>query len=678
VARAVFRAGLLFACIAENSKFLAGFASGSSDPDATWWRIQMVPGGVTEIIWHFAGYFHFIDETMKDRFIYEDGAIKIRPDDYVLNLRDSTLEPDLEEFETDKIPPPGIETSDTFKPSESLYPGMYPIRNLRDTDTDSDSPGKIPMNLRPAAGGGGDMGHMLQRKITLSYESGGEQQLLEINQTNSNNDDDELLVVADSGVTQLHDIDIDATLQDMIDAAEAQTPDNLALPQGTAAAAEFIAARDTETAESGGDGDNSVAPGRYVNGERQDDVEPPAAPEEPAVSDLSAKGQWAELGGNESTNAALIVDLKEGTNTMIVLGDFFKTNAIVQTNCFIDDDQIDVAGGIPAFVIGDENKADNIAEFEQRPGVFFEISGYFAGLQWNVDVVQGNFYDINLVTQKNLLQDNDVAVLESENVHYEAHLGENEQLNLTQIFDGEIHYDLIVVLGSFHGANLIFQYNVLLDSDILKLLYGGEAGDTTSQSADSGQNVLLNDAAIVNYGDDTFASVDDELDDLLAALASQAGTLDPSFGWLVPGNGSGVLNVLYVTGDYYDINAIWQINVIADVDTAIQYLNGEPPADDGTLTQSASSGGNEASNDAVIVDVGSTSALVGGDVYQDTILVQANLVTDDQDKIVYGDPTQLVSEIVAFTGDDDPEPQTDLTDARAPILQDDTMGSILT
>ncbi len=641
----------------------------------------MVPGGVTEIIWHFAGYFHFIDETMKDRFIYEDGAIRVRPDDYVLNLKDNTLKPDLEQFETDKIPSPLIETSEDVKPSEILPPGLYPIRNLLETDTDTDSPGKIPMNLRPAMGGGGDhMGHMLQRKITLTYESGGEQQLLEIDQTNSNNDDDELLVAADSGVTDLHDIDIGETLQEMIDAAEGQTPDSLALPQqGTAAAAEFIAARDAETAESGGgsDGDNSVTPGRYVNGERQDETQPPATPEEPAVPDLAAKGQWAELGENDATNAALIVDLKEATNTMIVLGDFFKTNAIVQTNCFIDNDQIDVAGGIPAIVIGDGNKADNIAEFEQRPGVFFEISGYFAGLHWNVDVVQGNFYDINLVTQKNLLQDNDVAVLESENVHYEAHLGENQQLNLTQVFDGEIHYDLIVVLGSYHGANLIFQYNVLLDSDILKLLYGGEAGEATSQSAESGQNALLNDAAIVNYGDDTFAPVDEELDDLLAALASQAGTLDPSFGWLVPGNGSGVLNVLYVTGDYYDINAIWQINVIADVDTAIQYLNGQPPADDGTLTQSASSGGNDVGNDAVIVDVGSTSAQVGGEVYQDTILIQGNLVTDDQDKIVYGDPTQLVSEIVAFTAEEE-EPQTDVTDARAPILQDDTMGSILT
>jgi len=637
----------------------------------------MVPGGVTEIIWHFAGYFHFIDETMKDRFVYEDGGIRIRPDDYVINLKESTLKPDLNEFETDKIPF-ASETSDPVKPSESLRPALYPIRDLPETDTDSDAARKIPIKKFHSASAGGAEGHMVDRKIALNYESGGEQLLLEINQTNSNNDDDELLVVADSGVTDLHDIDIGATLQDMIGAAEAQTPDSLALPQGSAAAVEFIAARDAETAENGGSGDSSVTPGRYVNGERQDETQPPAAPEEPAVPDPSAKGQWAELGGNESTNAALIVDLKEGTNTMIVLGDFFKTNAIVQTNLFIDNDQIDVAGGIPALVIGDGNTADNIAEFEQRPGVFFEISGYFAGLQWNVDVVQGDFYDINLVTQKNLLSDNDVAVQESESAHYEAHLGENQQLNLTQIFDGEIKYDLIVVLGSFHGANLIFQYNVLLDSDILKILYGGEAGDTTSQSAESGQNALLNDASIVSYGDDTFAPVDEEYDDLLAALASQAGTLDPSFGWLVPGNGSGVLNVLYVTGDYYDINAIWQINVIADVDTAIQYLNGQPPADDGTLTQSASSGGNEASNDAVIVDVGSTSSLVGGEVYQDTILIQANLVTDDENKIVYGDPTQLVSEIVAFTGNDDTDQQTDATDTRAPVVQDDTMGSILT
>jgi hypothetical protein len=638
----------------------------------------MVPGGVTEIIWHFAGYFHFIDDTVKDRFIYEDGGVRMRPDDYVHNLKESVLRPDLPEFDTDKIKFRQDETPEDVKPADPLPPSLYPIGKFREPDTDTDDPSKIPMKkLHPVAAAAGGGLELVNKKITLSYENGGEQLLLEINQLNSIEDDDLLLANGNGDVTHLHDIDILETLQDMVDAAEGQTPDDLVLPQGTAAVAEFIAARDADMAESGGG--NVVAAGRYVNGERQDEAPPAETPEEPVVLDPTAIGQWGELGGNETTNAALVVDLNEGTNTMIVLGDFFKTNAIVQTNCFIDDDQIDVAGGIAALIIGDGNTADNIAVFEQRPGPFFEISGYFAGLQWNVDVVEGDFYDINLVLQKNLLSDNDVAVQESQSIHYEAVLGENQQLNLTQIFDGEIQYDLIVVCGTYHGANLIYQYNVLLDPDILKLLYGGEAGDATEQSAETGQNALLNDASIVTYGDDTFVALDmEQWGDILAALESQAGTLDPSYGWLVPGNGSGVLNVLYVTGDYYDINAIWQINVISDVDTAIQYLNGAPPPDDGTLTQSASTGGNEATNDAVIVDVGSTTAIVAGDVYEDTILVQGNLVTDDQDQIVHNDPMQLVSEIVAFTGDDDTEQQTDLTDANAPIVQDDTMGSILT
>ena len=41
----------------------------------------MVPGGVTETIWHFVGYFHNIDEVMKNRLVYEHGGVSLRPDD---------------------------------------------------------------------------------------------------------------------------------------------------------------------------------------------------------------------------------------------------------------------------------------------------------------------------------------------------------------------------------------------------------------------------------------------------------------------------------------------------------------------------------------------------------------------------------------------------------------------
>jgi hypothetical protein len=164
-----------------------------------------------------------------------------------------------------------------------------------------------------------------------------------------------------------------------------------------------------------------------------------------------------------------------------------------------------------------------------------------------------------------------------------------------------------------------------------------------------------------------------------SALAAGENTLDVDYGWFVPGSGSGVLNVLFVTGDYYDINAIWQFNVISDVDTAIQFLGGTPPADiagDGSLTQSVSSGSNIASNEAVIVDAGATFSYVEGDVYQDTILIQGNLIGENNDQVTVGDPTALIPEIVAFTGEECPVEE--VTDIRAPVVADDTLASILT
>jgi hypothetical protein len=641
----------------------------------------MVPGGVTEIVYHFAGYLHLITETAKDRIVYDNGGVPIRPDDYVANLRENVIRPDLEEFKTEKFPDTPFESSEPDKPNELHASFLRPLKPFRDGDDDvADSLIKLPSMTRPPLAGGQ---FDLSLKIHITYRPGGEQQLLDVMQLNNMEDDDHLLVRDGSAVTALHGIDADHVLQGLIDTAEAQIPSDLAMPfAGTTAAAEFLAARDAEiAANGGGDGEHSVPFGRYVNGQPQSapDNEPPP-PEEPAPPDLAAKGQWAMLGGNEAINAALIVDLKEAANTMIVLGDYFKTNAIIQGNAYIDNDYVEVAGGAgyAPIVVGD-NAADNIAEFAQRDGLFAGMPLYHAGLQWNVQVVEGDFYDVNLVYQKNILRDNDVAVQDTQYTHYEAHLGENQQINFFQLFSGEVKYDLIVVCGNFHAANLIFQYNVLLDNDVAKIAADGESADTTSQSATTGKNDLLNDAVIVGYGDNFFAVPGEDLDAILQALADRSTSLDPSLGWLLPGNGSGVLNVLYVTGDYYDINAIWQVNVFADVDTAIQYLGIADPKGGDTFSQNASIGGNSLTNDAAIVDVGATNSLVAGGVYQDTILIQANLVTDNADKIVYADPNKLITEVIAFTGEDDTQTaETDLPETGGSDLNGDPMGSILT
>ena len=51
------------------------------------------------------------------------------------------------------------------------------------------------------------------------------------------------------------------------------------------------------------------------------------------------------MGNNESVNAALIVDIGEGVRTMMVMEDYYKTDAMFQTNTTVDEDEVHVSGG---------------------------------------------------------------------------------------------------------------------------------------------------------------------------------------------------------------------------------------------------------------------------------------------------------------------------------------------
>ena len=111
---------------------------------------------------------------------------------------------------------------------------------------------------------------------------------------------------------------------------------------------------------------------------------------------------------------------------------------------------------------------------------------------------------------------------------------------------------------------------------------------------DSGNNELVNAATIESFGDDNFEPMNDDMQALAGAIAGGMTSLDPAlFGHLLIGT-DGVINVLYVTGDYYDVNAIWQTNVTSDIDVILQLLDDPSAASidpDDPGTQSASSGG---------------------------------------------------------------------------------------
>ena len=217
-------------------------------------------------------------------------------------------------------------------------------------------------------------------------------------------------------------------------------------------------------------------------------------------------------------------------------------------------------------------------------------------------MVDGNYYSVHAVAQVNLLSDNDVAAQVSSSSHYNLVSGNNEQGNLTQLFDGSIEYDLIIIKGGYHGLNVIYQNNILLNNDKVAM---SADGANPSQSANSGDNSLLNGAAIANYGGDTFEGLPGNLALIQSLLAAGMTSLDPELAGALIGHG-GPLRVLYVTGDYYDINAVWQTNVTSDVNVMYQLQN-QPVADlmaldpDGIVTQSVTTGGNELHNDAAIV-----------------------------------------------------------------------------
>ncbi|MDO8979551.1 MAG: hypothetical protein Q7V17_10015 [Afipia sp.] len=651
----------------------------------------MVPGGVTEVVWHFAGYFQIINDIARDRIDYDPTSFRNLRDDYITPRPNYEKQLDLDELDSRGMPIAGSAALDEFH-----APRILPIKSLSpqppQSDFDSDGPGGLSRLMAPRAAGGGGGG--VEHKITVQYQEGGQQTELEIKQHNFMLDDDNLLVTAhgeslagDTALITAHTELIaqhsETILQEMADEANNEIPREWWIPQDGAGITEFVNSyNEDQVAHNGTPSAHSVEPGYYLNGELQtprpeSPAETPLPDPVPAPDLGNGLGQWAETGANDSWNASLIVDLSESGRSMIVMGDYFHTNAIFQTNSIVDRDHVEMVGGDALPVVEGNNKTDNIADFIQQPGIYAELKATFAGPQWNVDVVEGDYYSVHAIVQMNYLSDNDVIVQKSADSHYELYSGGNEQGNLTQLFDGSIQYDLIIVAGAYHGMNVIFQNNILLNDDFIKMFADGS---DPSQSVLSGQNELTNKATIENIGDDNFKSMNDNLESLVSAVGGGATTLDPSYGKFIDGSG-GVFNVLYVKGDYFDVNAIWQTNVITDVNIVMQFLDPASAAAmardlDGAESQSVTSGKNLLTNDAAIVDVGATNTYVNGEVYGDTILVQANLLPTGIDHALTQDAQALIPELIAFVNESHDETPVVQPVTMTPV-HEDPVGSVM-
>ncbi len=657
----------------------------------------MIAGGPTEIIAHFAGHMRLLETVVLHREIYDGepghgpAAAPATPH------REASPTLDLDEMPSRPYPA-------ALPPPDALRFGHDVLVPTGPVNPAKLAPASVPVGVpRPAApaaagGGGGSAG-----RAEADRDVAPDQELIRIVQVNELHDNDLLLMVEGTGVEHLHRLDPNhldpvVAIDRMLAEARGGVPaDLVAHGIGTGDWIALVQERESQAREGGTaaggtppdgvDGGSADLQGLTLDGVRQPAgtalptvVGPVPAPGIEPHNGLLAPGLEAVTGGNQSFNVAGILDNHTQHRALMVGGDAFTTQAIVQVNVLASDVDITVGGrsGILDLVTGGDlaRNAARSTQHDTDPGLVTHLS---AGARTQVDVIAGDFYDVKSITQINRLFDNDVVVQGTFGTYYTAVAGANTQVNLFSLEELGSRYDLIVVRGDYHTLNMVHQTNVLLNEAIVKA-YTGRA-DTIGQTIVTGDNVLENVASVDRYGGTAFKPLSAEQDAALSGL--EANHLDPALAALLPQAETGTLHVLYVAGDFFNINAITQTNIVSNVDTVIQHLpdpgtTAGPTGEATQSTQTVTTGANHLANVAAITTVGTTTAaqFVSGAHYDDAILVQANYVSQSA-RVTIGDTQSLASEVAAFTGlHDIALPETGTQDLLGPAFHG--AGSSLT
>ncbi|NGP18399.1 hypothetical protein [Devosia aurantiaca] len=365
-----------------------------------------------------------------------------------------------------------------------------------------------------------------------------------------------------------------------------------------------------------------------------------------------------ESGANMVVNEAIIVNAGLSATFMAVVGDYHSINVIIQTNVYSDNDMIDTRLPGSAANSADVTNALNVAvfasELRDNAAVMAEKHPGTMPLHWQVSVVEGDLVFLDWITQYSFTTDSDTHVLTAIGTTTTITSGENLGLNSVSFENLGHYYDLIIVGGSLYDGNFIIQTNVLYDNDMLAML----SGAIEDGSVSTGGNLLWNSASILNIG---AGNVSSGLPDAFSQAASLLGAGDYSMPDGVAQNGMfegfAGLRVLYVAGNLYDLQSIQQVNVMGDADLVALYED-ELLADAASPDWSISTGSNALLNLATIVDYDSVGSdvHVGGQIYSDAILIQADLMAGS-DAAPVGDDA-LVNEVIAFLDIDfvDPGP----------------------
>ncbi|MFD0916524.1 hypothetical protein ACFQ14_08905 [Pseudahrensia aquimaris] len=347
-------------------------------------------------------------------------------------------------------------------------------------------------------------------------------------------------------------------------------------------------------------------------------------------------GYTASAGKNEMSNQAVLQDAWTDAPVMAVMGNYTSLQIVMQTNVWQNNDY-------GAFTHAVEDLAMNTAGITVASAPIPAMTGETSGTpdfpeNWGIARLETNLVSFNWLEQFNTVYDEDIISWEHQGSELMLQMGDNLSTNLVSLFELGLQYDLIIVSGSVFAANIIDQRNILLDDDRL-------AGDDGSSILSSG-NVLWNGAQIHTIGQTSFEALPSAYLEAASNLQDGGSDLTKSIFRDDHFAGNDFLSVLYIEGDLIDLNYIRQTNVLSDADQ-IQFAGGLTDGDSGF-----EAGGNLLANLATIIDYGTdTTAYVGGEIYSDALLHQANFVETEAPLAPIGS-SQLASEAVLFLADD--------------------------
>jgi hypothetical protein len=383
-----------------------------------------------------------------------------------------------------------------------------------------------------------------------------------------------------------------------------------------------------------------------------------------------------QAGANLMVNEVVLKSLDSVSAHFAVVGNYCRIDVIIQTNAYSDTDTFENGFSTQQPLCQPSTNAMNIANFvhkaDQVQSAESSDDAPVFPQNWQITIVSGDLIQMDWISQYSFISDNDMHVLSATGAYTTIVTGGNMAINSASFADLCSSYDLVLIGGDYYDGNFIFQTNILFDNDTFT---SGGAAEDYNGALSTSDNLLWNAASIQNgEAINWVTGLPDHYLQAVNGLANGDYKMPDGFHNDQNFQGFEGLRVLFISGNVYDLNYIEQVNVLGDADYVAHY-------EDAILTASCdtvwdiSTGSNALINVAVIVDNdthGEGTSYVGGGVYSDAILIQADIIVSQPAAPATGQP--LANEAVAFLDHDTDTSATN--DQATPIHIPDTTHSV--